>query len=114
MLLFCIIIIIILYLKQITSYSFEVVNEQRQQVLVFQGNATNEEEVNEDLNQFCLQEGTIETCKETSLTSQIITHANRHVESNIIIGNSSIIINIVIIVIIVIIINRQSWATSPL
>jgi len=85
--LLCIIIIIIISLEQITSYSFDVVNEQRQQVLVFHGNATNKEEVNNDLNQFCLQEGTIETCKEASLTSQILIHANRHVESNKILDN---------------------------
>ena len=84
-LLLCIIIIIILYLEQISSYSFEVVNEQIQQVLVFQGNATNEEEVNEDLNQFCSQEA--ETCEDASVTSQILTHATRHVESNKILDN---------------------------
>jgi len=78
-----ILIIIILLLSKISitisSYSFDVLNEQRQEILTFVGNAIHLDEVNDDLNHFCKKE--VEKCKEKSFTDQILIHANRFVVS---------------------------------
>jgi Na+/H+ antiporter NhaC len=61
MLLILIIIILLLSIISITisSYSFDVLNEQRQEILTFVGNAIHLDEVNDDLNHFCKKQALI-------------------------------------------------------
>ena len=78
---YVIVFVITLFRFTLCSYSFDVVNDQRQEVLTFSGKAQVLEDVADDINQFCQKNDFIEVCNEKSFMDQILMHANRHVES---------------------------------